>query len=231
MSMTFLQLYQRTHQESGTSGAQPSAVTGQTGKLLRIVNWVAQAWQDIQNERPNWDFNWAEFTFDTIADQRDYLASAVTPTAITDLKSWDTESFLIYLDATGASDQNELEYMRWGEWRTGYRSQMTARPTERPQLFTIMPNNKIRFEPMPDAVYNIAGEYAKTNQVLTADADVPRLHEDFHMLIVWKALQYYGFYEDAPDVLDEAETNFENMMVQLENYSLPAFDTDFAGLA
>ena len=231
MGMTYLQLFQRTHLESGTSGSAPTAVTGQTGKLLRIANWVQQAWVEIQNERPNWLFMWEEFSFDTIASQRDYQASALA-TPITDLKHWDTESFLIYEDSIGVSDQNELEYRPFGEWRSSYRSQMAARPTDRPQLFTILPNNKIRFEPAPDTVYNIAGEYSRSSQVFTADSDVPtNLPDDFHMIICWQALKYYGFYEDAPDVLDMAETNFENMLVKLEEDQLPAIDEDFAGLA
>ena len=233
MAMTFLQLFQRTHQESGTSGAQPTAVTSQSGKLLRIVNWVSQAWIDIQNERPNWSFMWESFTFDTIIDQRDYVPASLVEN-ITDVKHWDTESFLIYKDATGVTDQNELEYMPYARWRPSYRNQMAARPSSRPQLFTILPDNTntVRFEPVPDAVYNIAGEYSRKPQLFTADSDVPtNLPDDFHMIIVWQALKYYGFFEDAPDVLDMAETNFENMLVKLEDTQLPAFDEDIAGLA
>jgi hypothetical protein len=231
MAMTFLQLFQRTHQESGTSGAQPTAVTSQSGKLLRIVDWVSQAWVDIQRERPNWSFMWESFTFDTIADQRDYIAASLAE-ALTDVKHWDTESFLIYKDSLDTNDQNELEYMPYARWRTSYRNQMAARPSARPQLFTILPNNTLRFEPVPDVVYNIAGEYSRTPQLFTADADVPTdLPDDFHMLIVWQALKYYGFFEDAPDVLDMAETNFENLLVKLEDTQLPAFDEDFQALA
>jgi len=230
MSMTYLQLLQRTHYESGTSGSAPTAVTGLTGKLLRMANWVQQGWVDIQNERPNWKFSWGEFTFDTISGTRDYSPTAMAA-PITDLKHWDTGSFLIYKDSIGASDQNELEFMPWSEWRSGYRNQMTARPNDRPQLFTLTPANSVRFEPVPDAVYNIAGEYSKLSQVLAADGDIPTLPDDYHMIIVWQALKFYGFFEDAPDVLDMAETNFENMLVKLEDNQLPAFDEDFKGLA
>jgi hypothetical protein len=230
MSMNYLQLFQRTHQESGTSGSQPTAVLNQTGKLLRIVNWVQQAWVDIQNERPNWEFMWKEFTFDTVADQRDYLATTLA-TPITDLKHWNVGTFLMYEDAIGASDQNELEYFTWKNWRYSYRNQMEARASDRPQLFTVTPDNKVRFESVPDKVYNIAGEYSVLAQVLAADTDIPILPDDYHMIIVWQALKYYGFFEDAPDVLDMAETNFENMLVKLEDNQLPEFDEDFQGLA
>jgi hypothetical protein len=229
MAMTYLQLFQRAHQESGIAGAAPSAVTGQTGKLLKLVNWVADAWTQIQLERDNWLFMWKEFTFDTVADTRDYLASDYS---ITDLALWDRNSFLIYKTSLDTSDQNFLMYNAYPQWRQDYRQGMAARPTDRPQLFTILPNNKVRFEPMPDAAYTIDGEYKRVTQLFSADGDVPTgLPDDFHMIIVWQALKFYGFYEDAPDVLDMAETFYDNLLVRLEEQQLPEMSEDFEGLA
>jgi len=229
MAMTYLQLFQRAHQESGIAGAAPSAVTGQTGKLLKLASWVSDAWTKIQLERTNWLFMHKTFTFDTIADTRDYLASDYS---ITDLALWDSESFLVYKTSLDTSDQNFLMYRPYPQWRQEYRQGMESRPTNRPQLFTILPSNQIRFEPEPDAAYTIDGEYKRVAQVFSADGDVPTdLPADFHMIIVWKALQMYGFFEDAPDVLDMAETEFDNLMTRLEEQQLPPMDTDFEGLA
>ena len=92
--------------------------------------------------------------------------------------------------------------------------------------------NKIRFEPMPDKVYTIEGEYKRSTQVLALDADVPtNLPDDFHMAIVWQALTYYGFYENAPEVLEEAETKFGNLLIRLEIEQLPEFSEDYEALA
>jgi hypothetical protein len=229
--MNFLQLFQRAHQESGIAGASPSAVTGQTGKLLKLVNWVADAWSQIQLERDNWLFMHEDFTFDTIADQRDYVASALA-TPITDLLLWDVNSFLIYKTSLDATDENWLMFEVYRDWRQNNRQGMTARPTDRPQKFTLLPSNAVRFEPMSDVPYTITGEYKRTAQLFTADGDVPtNLPPDFHMIIVWQALKFYGFYEDAPDVLDEAETFYDNLLVRLEEQQLPPMSEDFAGLA
>jgi hypothetical protein len=231
-AMTYLSLFQRAHQESGIAGAAPTAVTGQAGKLLKLVNWVADAWTQIQLERDNWLFMWEEFTFDTVADQRDYLASAFGPTPVTDVYKYDRGSFLIHLASLTTVDQNFLPFEVYREWRKNNRQGMTARPTERPQKFTLLPSNKIRMEPMPNAVYTIEGEYKRTTQLFTTDADVPTdLPDDFHMIIVWQALKFYGFYEDAPDVLDMAETFYDNLLVRLEENQLPDMDEDFEGLA
>lgn len=219
--MTYLELCVRLREEAGITGSGPTTTVGQTGQLLRIVNWIKQAWIEIQLMRPNWLFMHKEFNFDTTADIRDYDAADA---AITDLKLWDTGSFLIYDKTLGASDQNELAYLDYSTWRANYRNRMTERPTDRPQYFTVLPNNKVRFEPMPDKIYTIDGDYKTSSQVFTNDADVPtNFPDDFQLLIVWQALKYYGFYESAPEVLEEAEVNFDNLLYRLEIEQLPAF--------
>ena len=227
--MTFLELCVKARQEAGITGAGPTSVLNQSGQLGRLVDWVDTAWQDIQLMRPDWLFMNSEFTFNTIADTRDYLAA---DSAITDMKLWDTGSFHIHDPATGYTDQNGLPFQAYKRWRANFRNQMQARGTDRPQLFTMLPGNKIRFEPMPDKVYTIEGEYKRSTQVLALDADVPtNLPDDFHMAIVWQALTYYGFYENAPEVLEEAETKFGNLLIRLEIEQLPEFSEDYEALA
>lgn len=218
--MNYLQLCQRLRLECGVSGTGPSTVTSQTGQLLKLVNWVAQAWLEIQMSRPDWRFMWKEFTFNTVAGTRDYPAADVS---ITDLDSWDVGSFLIYETAIGTSDQNELPYMDYLDWRKKYRVQMAERANDRPLLFTLMPDDEaVRFEPRPDAIYTIDGEYKRTVQTFSVSADTPTgLPSKFHMLIVYKAMQYYGFHENAPDVLANGETWYDQMLTILEREQLP----------
>lgn len=228
-AMTYLQLCQRLVTEAGIPGGGPTTTVNQTGKLGKVTGWVADAWKNIQLSRPNWNFMWEEFTFDTVADIRDYLAADYL---ITDLHLWDKNSFLIYKTATGASDQSELLHNDYKVWRGKYRNQMTARPTERPTLMTILPNKKIRFEPMPDDIYTIEGEYKRTAQLFAADADEPTgLDDDYQMMIVWQALKYYASYENAPEVMDEAELQFDILLQRLEPEELPTMSEDFMALA
>lgn len=227
--MNYLELCVRARQEAGVSGSGPTTVTGQTGKLEKIVNWVQQAWIEIQLMRPNWLFMHAEFSFPTVAATRDYLAADVS---ITDLKLWDTGSFMIYETALGESDQNQLVYLPYSQWRSTYRIGMGDRDDARPQYFTIMPDNSVRMEPRPDKIYTIEGEYKKSSQVLALDADeLTGFPDDFHMLVVWQALKTYGHFENAPEVLEEAETNFDNLLYRLEIEQLPVFSEDRESLA
>lgn len=217
--MTFLEICQRLRQECGVSGTGPSTVVSQTGQLKKLVDWAAEAWNEIQDMRPNWAFMWKEFSFNTTAGTRDYAAADVS---ITDVDQWDTDSFLIYKTATGTSDQNELPFLDYRDWRPRYRTRMAERDSDRPILFTLKPDGELRLEPKPDAIYTIDGEYRRTRQTFTANADEPTgLPEKFHMMIVWKAMQYYGFHENAPEVLGQGEAHFDQWLPILEREQLP----------
>lgn len=227
--MNYLQLCVRLREEAGISGAGPTTVLSQQGQLKRVVNWINQAWAEVQLMRPNWDFMHAEFSFNTVAETRDYLADDYS---ITDLKLWDLHSLLMYETALGEVDQKGLVYIPYKDWRATYRVGMNVRPSDRPHFITRLKTNALRFEPMPDKIYTIEGEYKRTTQSFIANTDVPTgLPDDFHMIIVWQALKYYGFYENAPEVLDEAEVNFDNLLYRLEVEQLPVFSEDREPLA
>lgn len=227
--MDNLALCQALRREAGVAGSGPTSVVGQTGMLEKLVKWIDLAWTDIQISRPNWQFMNSEFTFDTIAEQRDYTAAGA---GITDLKLWDTGSFLIYEKSVGESDQNVLPSLDYARWRNEYRAQMNARADERPQTSTVLANNSIRFEPRPDKIYTVDGEYKRSTQFFTANDDVPTgLSEDFHMMIVWKALMYYADDQNAGDALDKAIEGYNPLLYRLELEQLPAFSEDFVALA
>jgi len=227
--MTYLELCVRAREEAGITGSGPTSVTEQTGQLLRLVNWVQQAWVEIQLMRPNWNFMHSEFTFNMVAETRDYLAADYS---INDMKLWDENSFIAYETAEGESTQFPLIYLKYATWRDVYRVGMNVRTSDKPVYITVLPTNKIRFEPAPDKVYTIEGDYKRSTQYITADADeLTNFPDDFHMLIVWQALKYYGFYENAPEVLDEAEVNFDNLLFRLEIEQLPEMSEDREALA
>jgi hypothetical protein len=227
--VNYLALCVRAKEEAGMSGDGPFSVLSQQGQFLRMVNWISQAWIDVQLMRPNWNFMHSEFILSTVEDQRDYQG---TETNVTDLKLWDVNSVLIHDPDLGYSDQHGLQFYRYQLWRSKFRSGMESRPTARPSSFTLTQENKIRFEPKPDKIYTIEGEYKRSTQTFAADTDVPTgLPDDFHTIIVWQALKYYAHYENAPEVLEEAETNFDNLLFRLENEQLPEMSEDYETLA
>ncbi len=227
--MNYLALCKRVRQEAGLAGDGPSAVTGQTGKLKRIVDWVNQAWVDIQTLRPDWQFMINEFDFNTQVAKRDYTG---VDAGLADLNLWDINSFFMYDTTVGADDEQDLPFLLYPYWRDRYKARMDSRDDTRPVLFTILKNNSLRFEGRPDGIYRVRGEYKRATQFLVADGDDPTsLPTDYHMIIVWQAMKYYASYYNAPEVMDEAETGFDTLLYPLEREQLPMLDMNFRTLA
>ena len=70
----------------------------------------------------------------------------------------------------------------------------------RPVVVAMEPDKGLAFSPIPDQVYVINGEYLKRPIEFTSDTDTPRIPERYHMLIVYKAMQYYGGFESARSI-------------------------------
>jgi hypothetical protein len=222
--MDYLALCQRLRQEASIAGSGPSTVVDQTGKLADVVRWINMAWGDIQRLRDDWKFMKDEFSFDTTASKRDYTG---VEAGINDLRKWDRYSFFIFNKATGETDESELKYLSYEVWRGAFRNQMNVRAEDRPGQFTVLNNNSLRLEAVPDDAYTISGEYKRNVQEFTANTDVPtNLPDDFHLIIVWQALMYYASDQNAPEIMDEAEVAFNSLLFRLEIDQLPDFDTD-----
>ena len=71
-----------------------------------------------------------------------------------------------------------------------------------------------------EATFTVSGEYFKGPQILAADTDVPEMPSDFHDLIVYYAIEKYGYLEAATEVLARAEKYSRTYMRQLENHQL-----------
>lgn len=69
--------------------------------------------------------------------------------------------------------------------------------------------------------YTVQFEMWQSPQQLSLDADTPSLPSYFHMIIVWKALQYYAGFESAPEVMDRAQTEYTDLYDKLIVEQLP----------
>src|SRR3990167_7597970 len=117
---TFLQLVQKTARQSGTlAGAQSIAsVAGVSGRAEKIVNWVIDAWTDIQTQR-DWAWLRAEFSSTLSISTRRYTASSFSLTRhsswITDTKDW--QPVTLYDSSIGVSDEACLTFISFETWR------------------------------------------------------------------------------------------------------------------
>jgi hypothetical protein len=215
--MTFLQLVQRAHVESGRQGAAPTTVIGQTGMNQRFVNWVLTAYEFIQGMHETWLFRQKEFSFPTVNAKQNY--APVADLAYTDLGAWkfnpDNNNLSGIKLYSSVADEQHLECFAWDDYRDTYKLGSNRTQSGRPTIFTIKPDMSMDLWPIPDAIYTVSGEYVRDLQTMAADGDVPIL-PDHHMLIVWKALEYYGAYEGAGDVYAHGQNEFDILIPKLE---------------
>lgn len=216
--MNFLALAQRLRLESNISGAGPSSVAGQTGELEKVVNWVSNAYEDIQSMYATWNFLRTSFSFSTIAGTQNYTLEAVS---LSDLAIWKAiaeDDLTIY---SSTSDEQYLSPVSWDEFRAIYMFGTNRTLTGRPTVVTVKPDNSMSFWPIPDAIYTVTGEYFKKAQTLSANTDVPVIPSQFHMAIVWRGLMFYGADYAAIEKYDHGQNEFRSMMRKLEFNQLP----------
>lgn len=228
--MNFLKIAQRARQECGIPGTGPSAVTGQTGELKRIVDWCAQAYTDIQNRHlsePCWRWLRHGFTLSTTTDDDTYAYTDATDdtssAAISRFSHWRLDDCYdppkIYLTSSGVGTQTWMTWLPWEDFKTIYRR--GTQNSSYPIHITVDPQNNLVVGPKPNGAYTINGDFYRSAQELAADGDTPEMPSQFHTLIVYMAMQEYGYFESAPEVLARGKEKAGNMMRDLELNQLP----------
>jgi hypothetical protein len=216
---TFLQLCQLTREKCGISGNGPALVTGQTGEMGRIVNWVQEAWIELQNRSRDWDWMRAEFCLTTVALQQEYTISSAS---LTDFSRWHLETLRAYRADIGVADQQWLVAWNYGIFRDTF--MFASQTTSRPTVFAVRPRDKaLLFGSIPDDAYEIRGEYQKAARPFLTGSEKPLLPEEFHMLIVYGAMLKYAYYENAPEVAQSAQLMQGPMLKDLMANQAPEF--------
>jgi len=213
--MNFLQLCQRLRSEAGIPGVGPSSVAGQTGELLRVVQWIEEAYEYIQNLYSTWRFLQKSFSFNTIASTSTY-----TPTGIvlSDLLSWKTNDIRVYLTE---GDETLLAFVPWENFRPYYNFGSLRSQEGKPSVVTIKPDNSIMFWPKPDQIYTIDGQYHRVADILDGNIDTPIFAAPYHLAIVWYALMLYAGALGAPDVYAHGQTQYRSVVRKLMASQLP----------
>lgn len=224
---TFLELCQAVAQESGTVSniGQPETTTGQTGRLLRIMGWVTDAYKDIQRRQNAWRWLHRDFSGETIIGVGDYNASAMGISERFSRWVFSCDGvdnlFTIYETAAGQADEGFLTFKDWGDFRRNMLVGANATETGSPIYVTVDPQNKLRLWPIPDGEYTVRGMYYQAPQVLAIDGDVPEMPEQFHDLIKWAALRKLGMFDEAFEQLPSWTAEYSRIMGELNGNQLP----------
>lgn len=220
---TYLQLSQAVARESGTvSGVLPTAVTSQTGRLLKVVTWTAAAWTMIQNLENGWRWMRSEFPATAVTGASDARYTA-SDWSITDLAEWivdDDTEVTIYKQSTGVSDEGKIDYIDFNTWRRMY--DKGTQTNNRPTHWSISPDNEFCLGPIPDAIYVLNGLYREVPQVLAANNDTPNCPARFHDIILWKGVQLLGEHDEAtPQAIITANAKYNEFLFGLRRDQLP----------
>ncbi|MGQ7248289.1 phage adaptor protein [Halomonas sp. V046] len=204
--MNFLQLCKRLRQEVGAAGDGPAAVTGQHGEYQRLIDWVRQAWLEIQQEQDEWRFNWAQASIELDADFREYSPPV-------DLDRWDRSTLRV--------NGRPLREVAWSVFRDWYREDSER---EWPTDITRLPNGNLRMDSSPAQLSWLTFEYWRTPQQLVANIDQPRMPSQYHMVIVYRAMLAYALYENAPEVATAARAGETKITAEMMRRELPAVE-------
>lgn len=209
--MTYLELCQGFVQELGVAGGgenNPSAVTGQTGELLNVVNWIAAAELEINNQCLDWKYLWAEYSQALAIDDQE----PTLPTGVLAPRTWIKDSF--YLDRFGVN-QRKLVWLDWSDYRD-----IDSFPNQ-PQSITMKPNGVLRLDAKMTQALTLTGEYYKAPTRMSANADVSPIPAEYHRIILCRAAVIYGGREDAPEVVNHYEPEYIEILNNLEMTQRP----------
>ncbi|WP_271270488.1 phage adaptor protein [Aliamphritea hakodatensis] len=206
--MNYLKLCQRLRQECGGSGSGPTSVAGQRGESQNYVDWISQAWLEIQQERQEWRFMWGKESVSLVAGTRLYAK----PDGV---KSIVPDSVKINGHIASMVDYE------------AFRTRYDADTPSIPRVIAEQPDGQIIISGTPDAAYTLTFEVNKRPQLLVDDDDIPSIPEEFHMAIVYRAMIDYAGFENAGEVYARAQKRLSDIMTALADDQLPPMS--FAG--
>lgn len=207
---TYLQLVQDLHTAVGAAGIAPTAVTSQTGEALRLVRWIRDADNYVQKKWVNWKFLRQTFTAANTT-----TAGVATLAAPANLSYWDFKTFTII--NPGETDRNPLTAIEYDK----VKRDILDDSQDTPWRVIVMPDNSLTFEPVPDDVYTINADYYDRPTLLAANADISLIPEQFHQVILGRAMILYANFENAPEIKDQGEEIYVEQLALLENDQLP----------
>lgn len=211
---TYLQLCNTLITKCGISGNQLVTTLNQTGEMGRVTAWIDEAYTEIQEMSERWDWMATDVTFPTVDSQAAYTPAQI---GLTDFASWDENSFRLYFTSVGVRSEVFLEWLEWANYRDTYQYGNLRLTTGMPLHISRRPEDlALMLGLTPGSVgYTVVGRYFKGPQTFTADDDTPLLPARFHMLIVYKAMELYGDYEVATEVMAAGRKGFSGMLKRL----------------
>lgn len=220
---TFLQLCADMVRESGAIGAAPASVGGQTGRQEKAVDWVRDAWTQIQAEQPDYNFLRASFSQALSIGVTSYTPAAL---GITSFARWvvDTPEYqpVTIYESGNQAQEVELRFIPYANWRISY--DRGTHDANKPICWSIAPDRSLVVGPKPDKAYILRGDYQRGPQVLAADGDIPIMPDQYHQVIVWRAIMSLCGHDEAGAAYQFAKARHDPIIKNMERDLLPCVE-------
>lgn len=230
--MNYIQLIQRLKRESGRSGGSPAGVAVLAGDDINLGNWIADAWREVQRKRMDWAWMRKTVTAMLVNGTTGYSLADLDVDA-TPLARWQgqTEYYAPSVRNTAAGGQPwPLRWMPYEKFQAIYLLG-TSTPGA-PQAWSEGPDKKILIGPAPNTDdYELTADYWAAPTELALDDDTPDMPEQFHMLLVWRALLEVAGFDAAPEVEVRARRNLRMAWADLIDDQAPRVQLDDEPLA
>lgn len=204
--MTYLELCQKVDVLLGSQGTF-STVATTNGYQQLIVEYVKNAWSNIQATRRFWDFRRAIITWEVTEGKEDYSIEDLFGAGATNpVENWIIDRFIRIPIGISTVEYNEfLTFIPYDDWILEDR----RNPQVHPRSFSIFPNPATVSDSLlsidsPDDEYHYNCHYYLKPQELSVDADVPTCPPEHHDAIIFQALADLAAHLGNPDIYSTA---------------------------
>ena len=213
--MTYLEICKSVRILAGAQGSGPTSVEdGDLGGYeVNLVHFVDTAYIDIQSSRDNFKFMRDDAQWGLVISQ-DVYDTAFIPDDIKKVdnirirKSNGKWKYLIELDYDSA------EFTFINEDTDG-----------EPNYFSRVPGSgNIKLYPPPSEALLVNIEYYRKPETLELNEDIPKLPEEFHLAIVYKAADRFAAFLGSPEIDEEYREAYKNMFRALCKNEVPSRD-------
>jgi hypothetical protein len=222
---TYLELVSNVITETGlNSGNPPADVQEATGDAAKVCYWVRVADLQLQRERIDWDFLWANPTVQLtqgsnivpMPTDKPVDADTTTHTALINSIA---KTKLAVIDVNG--EAFFPQYLHWDEFSVVYGYE-ALQESDYPSYWTMRPDRALLLsENIASAEMTCKYEYWRKPVQLRANGDISRIPDDFSRLIVLLAKILYAEHEDAPEVDVGSTAHYDQMLNQMLSAHAP----------
>lgn len=215
----------------GVSGGPLTSTAGLTGSLARVAGWIDDSWNELQTIHDDWDWMRSSnllglgASFVPTAGQYTVplgILAGQVGIAVDSFGKWDRETFRCYTTASGTSNEQFLDDIPFDAWRNSYMLGAMRSVQTRPVAVAVGPDQSVNLGPPSNGLYTITADFWIAPTVMSSDTNSPTgLPLRYHMLIVYKTMQKYAYYESAPEVLSRADKEYVPLFAKLEDARLP----------